>query len=248
MSSGPVARIYLAAYPQWRSCYKIAEVIFPGVKTRNVAGRVSKIVSHNLALFDTRLEKAGDLKMVTLVRSKSKPFLDAIVKKCNLTPEEEKEALGKYLDSEFRNALNVYMETTLKTTPDYLRRDLNAVEELLTVLAILFCIGRLYNKYGADAKNLVSRLAQLAAPKLFGKPDLIRGHELKPLEDVAHVIPAEMLNRIYEKLVPAVPDEYQPLLYLLDGFAVYLEEIQHNPQAAESLLKLFLKSWSAFGK
>lgn len=236
LHGGLCARIYLAAYPKWLTCYEIAKKVFPKVETRNVAGKVSKVVSINRELFDTKLEKVGEFKMRTLVRSRHEPLLKIISERCELTPEEER-VLAIYLNSKFRDALDVYIEETLRRSPDYLRGDLDAFNELAANLAFLFSISRIYNDYGSDAKEFIQRLAELAMPSMFG------GKHYGPLEDVAQIIPAETLSRVYNKIRPIVPIECQPLLCFLDGFANYLNEVRENPEIAKSILTLLLNSW-----
>jgi hypothetical protein len=238
---GLCARIYLAAYPTWRTCYEIAKLIFPFTKPRNIAGKISKEVSFYREYFDTKLETLTEFKVRTLVISKHQPFLRLIQERCNFTPEEVK-ALEPYLNSEFRKAFGIYLDSTLKVSKDYLARDLDAFAELTTLLAFILYLGRLYNKY-VDAKDFVLKLAELIMPNLSGSVWQNPQLQLEPLNVVVEKVRSDMLERIYAKLKTIVPNECKPLLAFLEGLERFMDEIPKNAQMRRTLMEGFLKAW-----
>lgn len=242
LKGGLSARIYLAAYPKWRTCYEVAKLVFSYTKPRNAAGKVSKEVHTHLEYFDTKREFLSEFKIRTLIRSKHQLFLQLLREQSDFDTEEAK-LLEQYLDSGFREAFGVYLDATLKTSRDYLGKDLDAFNELSTLLTFILYLSRLYNKYGSQARTFVLELAKVVMPKLFGSVWENPERQLKPLEVTIQNIGVDKIGSIYGKLKKVVPQEYTPLLNLMERFEQFLDEVPKNSQMRKILMEGFLKAW-----
>jgi hypothetical protein len=235
LTGGLVARVYLACYEGWKTCYEVAKLVFPLTKPRNSAGRVSAEVRSHLSLFETRLEEVSEFKTRTLIRSKHDPFLHFIKENCEIDSEEEV-FLNSYLDSDFRETVGICLNATIKEFPGYLAEDLNALTELSILLTFLLYLGKLYNRYEREGKDFTLSIAKLVMPKLFGDAWEEPEKMLKPLESITQRFPANILDSLYSKLRTTLPDAYKPLAQLIEGLERYIDEVRANPQILRSII------------
>ena len=243
LSEGLPSRIYLAAYPNWITSYQIAKLILPGSKPKDSAGRITKTVSNYIECFEREYRRITEFKMVTAIRSRVKPFLERLAGEFRLEPNE-KAALEPYLESGFRRAVGEHLEGLLKMTPNYLSRDVNAFQELSSLLAFMLFGAKIYHTAPDFVKEFASSVVVGVAPRLLGEEETaIKGY-LELMEDMPREIPLQTIIKLYGKLnrgmeMPAeLSSDFSRLLEL---FSSLLKEPEIGIFIKETAKKLLSK-------
>jgi hypothetical protein len=165
LMGGLASRVYLAAFPHFRSCYEIAKMVVSG-SAANSSGRMLSLAEKFADHFEVKAEQVSRHKVRTLIMSRAEPFISKLSTECQLN-QEEVEVL-KSLAPDLREIVGAYLDMTLKRNPDYLRREVKAFEELSNALCLTLYIARLCSNAHPEAAEFSLSMLGATLPVVLG--------------------------------------------------------------------------------
>ena len=241
LCEGLPSRIYIAAYPEPKTSYSIAKLISPNSRPQNSAGRIIKTVLLYRNLFELKRIEVSDFRVKTLISSKAEPFFEKLVIGCRLEPEE-REVLKTYLKGDFRKAVGIYLQATLKNCGTYLAANLNAFEELLSLLVVMLYLAKLYVSSPRPAREFTLKLAAEVLPSYFGEGKGQGEQYVQPIEEITKNIYPALMEKLYRCLRPKMPRRHSALLTVLEKFEEFMTKIEKNPKLRKYLKESLLRS------
>ena len=235
LSQGLPSRIYLAAYPKPKTGYKIAEMILPGSKPQNTAGRVTKTMLEYREYFDIKYVRVSEIKVKALFCSKAQPLLNRLAEECGLEPSEKKMLEG-YLETDFRAAVGEHLRGLLKGSPDFLSRDVNAFETLTGLLAFIFYIAKIYISAPEPVRTFMSVVSHIA-PRIMGEEENTIKRYIRLVSELPKKVPPNLIIKVHEKTMTRIKIPHEMVPETLQLLEDYIDVVGKNPKLVLEAIK-----------
>lgn len=206
LEGGFASRVYVAAFPCFRSSYQIAKMVVSG-SAANASGRILNLAKRLPQYFTVKAEHISEFRMRALIKSNTQPLFSKLEKICQLDLNEANTL--KALESNFRKIVGAYLELALKRDPCYLTHDIKASKELTDVLCIALHLAMLHESMQPSTLNAMRGAMQNALP---GSSELV---ELAA--DLAKTAPKQTIVKLYTKMREAATPIETLLLMLLQS-------------------------------
>jgi hypothetical protein len=225
LEGGLASRVYLAAFPCFRSCYQIAKMVVSGSAV-NSSGRILKLALKFDGHFDIKDERVTMHRVRTLIMSKAEPFISKLATECQLSPDEV-EALKSFVPN-FRKIMGAYVDLTLRRKPDYLKHEVKAFEELLNALCLTLYIARLCSHASPQATDFSLSMLGVTLPVVLGTGGLCNEEILHFTRNLANITSQKTLTDMYIKVRKAISPQYEMVMTMLEGFEKYYKELEKH--------------------
>jgi len=235
LCEGVLSRIYMAAYPKPRTSYEVAKLILPGSEPCSSSGRILRTALSRKDLFKFKREDVSPFRVRVLITSRVEPFLERLTEGCELE-HGELEALKGYLEGGFRKVAGIYLQTVLEKRRTYLASNVNAFEELLSILAVTLRLAKVHLSPHTPAREVVLKIAAEALPGFF------RGGRSQPLEEIAESLRPPLINKLYRHLLLKMPLNCLMPVAALEGIEKAALEMEKNPEICRCLEELQAKT------
>ena len=221
---GLPSRIYVAAFPRYRSSYEIAEMVVPESSAKNSSGRILKLVERFPKYFRIKTEQASRYKMRTLIMSEAQPFFSRLSQACQLS-QEEMGALENF-ELYFRKIMDVYLELTLERDPYYLTRSINAFDELSSALCLTLYMARICSQAPQQATKFSFSMLKITLPGLLGASEISDAEWSNLAKNLTRIASQQTITDLYTKIRKIVPASYELAFKMLEGFEKYYKEVE----------------------
>ena len=221
---GLPSRIYVAAFPRYRSSYEIAEMVVPGSSAKNSSGRILKLVEKFPKYFKVNTERVSRHRIRTLIMSEAQPFFSRLAEVCQLSPEEM-ETL-KNFEPYFRRIMNVYLELTLKRDPYYLTRSINAFEDLSSALCLTLYMARICSYAPQQATKFSFSMLNITLPGLLGASEISNAEWMNLAKTLTKIASQQTIIDLYTKIRKIISPSYELVFEMLEGFEKYYKEVE----------------------
>jgi len=221
---GLPSRIYVAAFPRYRTSYEIAEMVVPGGSAKNSSGRILKLVEKFPKYFRMKIEQVSKYKTRTLIMSKAQPFFSRLAEVCQLSPEEM-ETL-KNFEPYFRRIMDVYLELTLRRDPYYLTRSINAFEDLSSALCLTLYMARICSHAPQQATKFSFSMLKITLPSLLGTSEISNAEWANLAKNLINIASQQTIIDLYTKIRKIISPSYELVFEMLEGFEKYYKEVE----------------------
>ena len=223
--SGLVSRIYIAAFSSERTSYEIAKMIVPGSPPQSACGRILQTARNSSGYFIVKTRRVSEYKMRTLIKSNAEPFFLKLAKECQLSADELN--VLRSFEEDFRRAIGIYLELTLKRDPNYLmQRDINAFKELATALCLTLYIARLSSQASAKARLFSFSMLSRVLPSLINALGLSNEKFTEISRELMRITSEQVVASLYTKVKKIISPEYKLVLQALEWLENYFEEAE----------------------
>ena len=224
LKEGLASRLYIAAFPRFRTTYEIAKMVVPGRSAWNSSGRILKLAEKFPTHFKIKTERVTRHKMRTLIMSEAQPFLSKLSETCQLTTEEV-EALNAF-EPNFRSVMDIYLELTLKRNPNYLALSLNAFEELSNALCLTLYMAKICSYATEQAKTFSFSMLGITLPGVLGAEEISNVDWVNFAKKLTNIASQQTITELYAKVRKRVSPTYEMAFTMLEGFEKYYKEFE----------------------
>jgi hypothetical protein len=226
LEEGLASRVYIAAFPCFRSTYEIAKMVVPGSSAVNSSGRILKLTEKFPTHFKIKTEQVTKHKTRTLIMSEVQPFLSKLSEACQLSPEEVK--VINAFEPNFRNVMGIYLELTLKRDPRYLALSLKAFEELSNALCLTLYMARVCSYAPQQASTFSISMLSITLPGILGVGGVSNAKWVNLAKNLTKIASQQTIIRLYTKVRKIVSPTYEMAFTMLEGFEKYYKEFEKH--------------------